>query len=137
VRRSRLLAVLAYASFSLVSGLVARVPAQPRPDEGRPSVTYETVAPGLLGARKLGADLLPATLEVQDLIVGPGKSAPALPVRGPTVVELRSGLVETTIDGQVALRRPGEYWVVLPGQTYGLRSLGAMAALRVLVFGRK
>jgi len=137
VRRSRLLAVLACAGLTLASGLAARTPAQPRPDEGRPSVTYEAVAPGLLGARKLSADLLPATLEVQDLIVGPGKSAPALPVRGPTVVELRSGLVETTIDGQVLLRRPGEHWVVLPGQAYGLRSLGAMAALRVLVFGHK
>jgi hypothetical protein len=135
--RSRLLAVLTCAAGVLAPELVGRAPAQPRPTEDRQPITYEAVAPGLVGARRLSGDLLPATVEVQDLIVGPGKAIPVLAVRGPTVVELRAGLVETTIDGQVALRRPGEYWVVSPGQAYGLRSLGEMAALRVLVFGRK
>ena len=113
------------------------VEAQQRPVEPRPPAAYATVAPGLLGARKFVTDVIPAaTLEVQDLILGSGKSARAA-VPGPTVVELRSGLAETTIDGQVLLRRPGDYWAVLPGQTYALRSLEGLVVLRAYVFSAR
>ena len=57
----------------------------------------------------------------------------ALP--GPFVVKYK--LAETTIDGHVLLRRPGDYWVVLPGQAYAVRSLEGLVVLRAHVFSRR
>jgi hypothetical protein len=129
---------LSWVGLMMVGMPASAALAQPDPTESRPPAKYEAVVPGLLGARKLVTDALdPATLQAVDLLLGPGQSATAVPVPGPTIVELRSGLVETTIDGQIIVRRPGDYWVVLPGQAYGLRSLGSLATLRALVFGRK
>jgi hypothetical protein len=130
--------VLAWIVLVVASAPSWSVEAQQRPVEPRAPVAYVTVAPGLLGARKFATDAVPgATLEVQDLILGSGKSAPAVTVPGATIVELRSGLAETTIDGHVLLRRPGDYWVVLPGQAYAVRSLEGLVVLRAHVFSRR
>lgn len=125
----------AWVILLLVAPFTPPAVGQMRPEAARPPVVYEAVVPGLLGASKLTTETLPGVaLEVRDLVLGPGKVVSAVPVPGATIVELRSGLVETTIDGQATLRRPGEYWIVRPGQAYGIRSLQGVATLRTLVF---
>ena len=107
----------------------------PRQTPGPPEVQYETVAPGVQAAQLLRTDALRGVIvEIKDIIVGPGKSAADLPVGGYVVTELTSGEAETTIDDRTAKRRPGEFWVVRPGQKYGVKSLGAMVVLHVTVF---
>jgi len=100
------------------------------------TIPYESVAAGLLRSRTFATEALPGVeVEIQDLILGPGKSAREIPVPGVEVLELKSGEVETTIGGQTLRRRPGNYWVVRPGQKYSLKSLGGMAVLHAFIFG--
>ena len=102
------------------------------------SVTYRSVAEGVHEAQIFGTDTLrDVRVEVKDLILGPGKSAPDVPLAGFGVTELKSGEVEMTIDGQTTRRRPGDFWLVRPGQKYAIKSLGAMAVLHVVIFTRK
>jgi quercetin dioxygenase-like cupin family protein len=102
------------------------------------TVTYESVATGLLRSRTFATEILPGVgVEIQDLILGPGKSAGDIPSPGVEVLELKSGEVETTIGGQTIRRRPGNYWVVRPGERYSLKSLGGMAVLHAVIFGPK
>jgi len=102
------------------------------------SVTYQSVAEGVHEAQIFGTDTLrDVRVEVKDFIFGPGKSAPDIPMAGFGVTELKSGEIETTIDGQTMRRRPGDFWLVRPGQKYSIKSLGEMAVLHVIVFTRK
>lgn len=111
-------------------------PSQSNPAGG--TVTYESVATGLLRSRTFATEALPGVgVEIQNFILGPGKSAREIPVQGVEVLELKSGEVETTIDGQTLRRRPGSYWVVRPGQKYSLKSLGGMAVLHAFIFAPK
>ncbi len=115
--------------------------AQARPEQARERagvVKYEMVTEGVHATEIFGTDALrDVRVEVRDFIVGPGKSAPAIPVIGLGVTELKAGEMETTIDGQTVRRRPGDFWVVRPGQKYSIRSLGGMVVLHVIVFIRK
>lgn len=100
-------------------------------------VKYESIAPGVQAAQLFRTDRLrDVTVDIKDFIVGPGKSAPEMPAGGFAVTELRSGEAETTIDGQAAKRRPGDFWVVNPGQKYAVRSLGEMVVLHVVIFAK-
>ncbi len=110
-------------------------PGQPQ-EPGR--VVYESLAPGVIGARAFTSDALKdVTIQVSDVILGPGKSATNLPVRGVAILELKSGEVETTIDSQTVRRRPGDYWIVRSGQRYSIKNLGGQVVIQAFSVTRK
>ena len=119
-------------------GSTASALAQATPGVPAGAIRYEQIVEGVHEAKLLGTDALPdVRVEVNDVILGPGKSVPALPFNGFRIVELKSGEVETTIDGQSARRRPGAFWVVGPRQSYAIRNLGGMVVLHVVALVRK
>ena len=127
-------------STGLVAASVTAVVAQPtQAQPGSTSeVTYQAVAEGVQEARIFGTDVLrDVRIEVKDFIFGPGKSAPKLSTDGFVITELKSGELETVIDGQSTRRRPGEFWLVQPGQSYAIRNMGGMAVLHAIVMTRK
>ena len=108
-----------------------------QPPETPTDVRYEAIAPGVQAARLFRSDALrDVIVDIRDVLVGPGKSAPEMPTEGFALTELKSGEVETTIDGQVAKRRPGDFWMVRPGQKYGVKSLGGLVVLHVVIFSK-
>lgn len=108
-------------------------PAEPR--QATPAMKYEPIAAGVQQAQIFRTDALrDVIVEVKDVLFGPGKSAPTIPVQGFEVTELKSGEVETTIDGQTAKRRPGNFWLVNPGQKYSITAGPGPAVLHVTVF---
>jgi len=113
---------------------------QATPTESRqvtPGGKYEPIATGVQQTQIFRTDALrDVIVEVKDVIFGPGKSAPTIPVQGFEVTELKSGEVETTIDGQATKRRPGDFWLVRPGQKYSITSGPGPAVLHVTVFTR-
>lgn len=110
-------------------------PAESR--QGTPVQTYESIATGVQQTQIFRTDALrDVIVEVKDVIFGPGKTAPTIPVQGFEVTELKSGEVETTIDGQTTKRRPGDFWIVHPGQKYSITSGPGPAVLHVMVFTR-
>ncbi len=127
--------------FAIALGWALPVLAQKKPEETREpvgGVTYESVAPGMLGARIFTTDVLRDVFtEVKDFILGPGKSAPEVPTTGFAIVELKSGEVETMIDDQTVRRRPGDYWVVRPGTRYAIKNLDGLVVLHSFIFTRK
>lgn len=128
-------------TLSVAVGSAAPALAQPRPDqpvEPASTVKYQSVAEGVHEAQIFGTDELRGVrVEVKDFIFGPGKSAPDIPVHGFGITELKAGEVETTIDGQTVRRRPGDFWVVRPGQKYSIKNLGGMVVLHAIIFTRK
>lgn len=122
-------------------GCAVPVDAQAKADPPRDpadTVKYESVAEGVQAAQIFGTDALRGVrVEVKDFILGPGKSAPETSVQGFGVTELKSGEVETTIDGQTKRRRPGDFWVVSPGQKYAIKNLAGMVVLHAVIFTKK
>ena len=126
------------ATLAVTLGCAPLVLAQAKPGAPTGAVRYEDVVEGVHQAKLFGTDALAGVrVEVDDVILGPGKSAPAVTFNGFRITELKAGEVETTIDGQSARRRPGEFWVVRPGQTYAIRNLGGMVVLHVVTLVRK
>jgi quercetin dioxygenase-like cupin family protein len=133
---------VALASISLSAAGCARsatakptVPQQVQPPASGSSVKYEEIAQGVQSAELFTTDALrDVIVAVKDVIVGPGKFAPEMPSQGFAVTELKSGEFETTIDGQTSRRRPGEFWIVRPGQKYAIKNSGGMAVLHTVVF---
>lgn len=128
-------------SLTALAWSVALAVAQVKPEEpAQPpgGVNYEPVAPGVYAAALLKTDALRGvTVEVKDFLLGPRKSVPDMPARGFAVTELKAGEVETTIDGHTARRRPGDFWLVRPGQKYAIRSIGGMVVLHAVIFTRQ
>ena len=125
-------------TLGVTLGDAAPILAQARPEGSAGAVRYETLAEGVHEAKLAATDALPdVRVEVNDVLLGPGKSAPSKAFDGFQIIELKTGEVETTIDGQIVKRRPGEFWVVRPGQTYAVRSLGGFGVLHVITVVRK
>jgi len=101
-------------------------------------VKYESIAQGVQVGELFRTEALrDVTVQVQDVIVGPGKSAGDVPTRGFAVTELKAGDLETTIDGERVQRKPGSFWLVRPEQKYAIKSLGGPAVLHVIAFTRR
>ena len=133
-----LVAILTTSGVSL--GRVMPAQAQAPHESSRPTghIKYEAVGPGVQAAELFRTDALRGvTIEVEDVIVGPGKAIPAVAAGGYAITELKAGEAETTIDGRTVRRRPGDFWVVLPGQTYAVRSLGGLVVLHAVLLTRK
>jgi quercetin dioxygenase-like cupin family protein len=125
-------------TLGLALGWAEPASAQVKPEAPAGAVRYEVVAEGVHEAKLVATEALAGVrVEVNDVILGPGKSAPASAFNGFRVTELKSGEVETTIDGQTARRRPGEFWVVGPGQSYAIKNAASMAVLHVVTLVRK
>ncbi len=121
-------------------GCAPAVLAQAKPGQAQEPgrVVYESLAPGIVGAHVFTSDALKdVTVEVSDVILGPGKSAPDFLVRGIAIMELKSGEVETSIDGQTVRRRPGAYWVVRAGQRYAIKHLGGQVVIQAFNMTRR
>jgi len=117
-----------------VSGLWLTVAQPPAPTPAT-EVKFEQVAEGVQASQLFRTEALrDVIVEVKDIIVGPGKAGPQMPTQGFAVTELKSGTIETTIDGQTTRRKPGDFWIVRPGQRYGIKSVEAMAVLHVVIF---
>lgn len=130
--------VVLVLTLGVTLGGAAPLLAQSRPEGAAGAVRYETLAEGVHEAKLVATDALPdVRVEVNDVILGPGKSAPPKAFDGFRITELKTGEVETTIDGQPVRRRPGEFWVVRPGQTYAVRNLGGLVVLHVITLVRK
>jgi hypothetical protein len=123
--------------MAVVPALLAQAtPGNVRDSAGR--ITYESIAPGVVGARVFTSDALrDVTIEVKDLILGPGKSAANVPMHGVGLMELKSGEVETSIDGKTIRRRPGDYWVVRADQPYSIKNLGGQVVIQAFILTRK
>jgi len=105
---------------------------------GQADVRYEAVSEGTHLARVFAtAAQRDVRIEVQDLILGAGKGQTNVPLSGFHVTELESGEIETSIDGHVERRKPGNFWIVHPGQTYQVRNLAGMAVLHTVVITKK
>ncbi len=125
-------------TLGITLGGAAPILAQARPEGAASAVRYETLAEGVHEAKLAATDALTdVRVEVNDVLLGPGKSAPAKAFAGFQITELKTGEVQTTIDGQTVKRRPGEFWVVRPGQTYAVRNLGGLVVLHVITLVRK
>lgn len=72
-----------------------------------------------------------ARLEVRTLVVNPDTVA-VLPTAHETVLELRSGEVETITDGIRQTHRLGELWMVGPGSRVEIKVAGQLAVLRAI-----
>lgn len=128
-------------TLAVVLGCAAPVDAQAKAEPPRDladAVKYESVAVGVYAAQIFGTDALRGVkVEVKDFILGPGKSAPETSFQGFGVTELKSGEVETTIDGETKRRRPGDFWVVGPGQRYAIKNPAGMVVLHAVIFTKK
>jgi quercetin dioxygenase-like cupin family protein len=133
------LAFLLHLTLAVGGAAPALTQAKPdQPPAPTGTVKYESIAAGVHEAQLFGTDALPdVRVEVKDFIFGPGKSASDIAVNGFGVTELKSGEVETTIDGQMVRRRPGDFWVVQPGQKYAIKNLGGMVVLHAIIFTRQ
>jgi hypothetical protein len=103
---------------------------------GGPAAQYAQLAQGILmsGTPIFATDSIPHyRVEVRDLIVGPKQSAPEVPLKGFALMELRSGIVETTIDGKAERREAGSYWLVPPRSRLAIRNIGEVAIVRVVL----
>src|SRR5262245_19338382 len=125
-------------ALSITLGRTPPILAQASPEGAAGAVRYDTLAEGVHEAKLAATDALSdVKVELDDVLLGPGKSAPSKAFDGFQIVELRTGEVETTIDAQIAKRRPGEFWVVRPGQSYAVRNLGGFVVLHVITVVRK
>jgi hypothetical protein len=104
-RQARFFVTLALSVSPGVVGIAFGAPAQsasepvagtpvtpPRLTSVEPRDPYRSIAPGLLARTRYVADRTgPYTLEVWDLMVGPGKTSEKARLPGAAVVEVRSG----------------------------------------------
>jgi hypothetical protein len=113
---------------------------QPGPDTTRqtppkPEV-YRQLAEGVMASSEpvFATDSLPNyRVQILNLVVGPNKSAPRVPLDGAALMELRSGTLEVTINGRTTRREIGATWFVPAGAKVALRNLSEVAIIRTTV----
>ena len=76
----------------------------------------------------------PMKVEVKDWSVGRTRDGLQIPAQGFYVVQLRSGMVVTEIDGKSEKRKPGDFWTVTAGvpMSVALAPRGEAAQLRTI-----
>lgn len=106
--------------------------AQAQTAQGR-DTTYVVITKGVLGTPifPIRFESVPLNIGVRNFVMGPGE-AQGIPVTIRTIMELRGGMVTTTINGESRERRAGDFWVVEPGGTISLVNRGDVAVIRVL-----
>jgi siroheme synthase (precorrin-2 oxidase/ferrochelatase) len=109
-----------------------RSDAQAQAAQGR-DTTYVVITKGVLGTPifPIRFESAPLNIGVRNFVMGPGE-AQRIPVTVRTIMELRGGMVTTTINGESRERRAGDFWVVEPGSSISLVNRGDVAVIRVL-----
>lgn len=72
-------------------------------------------------------------VKVYDWVIGSRREALNFPFEGVAILELRSGKVETTINGVTVVRRAPEVWVVPQGSKVSIKTTSEVASLHGLV----
>ncbi len=72
-------------------------------------------------------------LKVYDWIIGARRGTLNFPFEGIAILELRSGKVETTINGVTVARRSPEIWVVPQGSEVSIKTTSEVASLHGVV----
>jgi hypothetical protein len=65
-----------------------------------------------------------------------GEGSQTIPISAFSVMSLRSGRVETTINGKTEERSPDDFWVARPGDRVQVRVIGENAVLEALEIKR-
>lgn len=96
------------------SELKAQVTPKPPP----PATTFQQLAPGLL-VRPVFSSRLPdgGTIELWDLLTGPGRQSDSTRLPGAAVLEVRGGSGRIVLDGKPQDVRPGTMLAVPDGST--------------------
>jgi hypothetical protein len=68
---------------------------------------FEQMAPGLLGRTVFKTEAGNTTVEIIDLIVGPGKASEAITLKGGAVLDVQGGEATLLVDGKQQRVRPG------------------------------
>ncbi len=116
----------------LLSALPAAIQGQ-QPAPSQQPGRYTQLAEGILASTEpvFATDSIPRYhVEVRDLILGPNQNAPKVPLSGFTLMELRSGVVETTDGGKAVRRETGSVWLVARGAQLSIRNLSEAAVIR-------
>jgi hypothetical protein len=110
---------------------------QPAQDTTRPAPqkpeSYRQLAEGVMASSEpvFATDSLAHFhIQVLNLVLGPNKSAPRVPLEGAAIMELRSGSLEVTINGRTTRQEIGATWFVPAGAKLALKNLSEVAIIR-------
>jgi hypothetical protein len=94
---------------------------------------YEIVGKGVAARAVASLQLKSADLrlEIRNIVIGPG-GAEAVPVPERAIMELRSGGVATTIDGQERERRIGDFWTMEKGAVMRVKNHAQASVIRAI-----
>ena len=93
------------------------------------------LAPGVLASAEplFTTDSLPRyRVVVRDLMLGPKLEAPKVPLEGFTLMELRAGAVEVSVNGKVTRYETDSYWLVPNGARVAIRNVGELSVIRAV-----
>lgn len=117
--------------FVLTTGLLLLATASSLADAQRPA---GTIYKGRLFVANANRAPKSAQITLQLWNLEKGDDSPqTLPISGFVVVNLRSGQVETTINGVSEVRVPEDFWTLKAGSTMQIKVLGQSAMLETLI----
>jgi hypothetical protein len=124
-----------FCSFLLALILVAAQPVRLSSAQEKPNSTpyYSLVTQGMLAGPVFPYQFQSAKLrvEVRNLIIGHAK-ANQVPTPADILMELRGGVVTTTINGQSQERIQGDFWTVEKGASLAIENQGQAAVIRAV-----
>ena len=94
---------------------------------------YAQVTEGMIGSAAFPYQFTSAKLrlEVRNLVMGHSKAGD-VPTPTDILMELRGGIVTTTINGQAQERIQGDFWTVEKGSKLAIESPGPVAVIRAI-----
>ena len=103
--------------------VLSPIEASPSFDEAQKTLpgSYRQIAPGLLGRTIFStSEAGPATVQIMDILVGPGKSATIPKIDFAALLEVEAGDATVTLDDKVAAARQTEIIAISQGQTIAI-----------------
>lgn len=107
--------------------------AQPEAQPGETQPYYTQLTEGMIASPAFPYQFTSAKLrlEIRNLVMGHSK-APDVPTPTDILMELRGGLVITSINGQSEERIQGDFWTVAKGSKLSIESPGPVAVIRAI-----
>ena len=107
-----------HLSIVLIFGFFFALAAQRHP--------YESLAPGVTTRARYATDFSfsggPAfQVKIYDWIIGPRQEISSFPLEGFATIEVKAGMIESTIDGRTVQHHQGERWVIPQGARLAIR----------------
>jgi len=97
-----------FGAIALVAGAMIHVPcATPAPAQTGAPGEFEQMAPGLLGRTVFKTEAGSTTVEIKDIIVGPGKTSEVITLQGGAILDVQGGEATLLVDGKEQRVRPG------------------------------